>query len=174
MSRSINSPADSRPTSSNMFSRVRMAGCFPSLSPKGKLAQSRRNRPRLFWSCVAGLLLIVMLIPALVCGLYFGLAHEKKSSIPLTVDLGYSKYQGSNVENGVTQWLGIRYAAAPVGDLRFRAPRDPTANTTLQIANKVCISVFGFISTNQNSMGLFATAHRRHGSTQANQKTVSS
>ncbi|KAH9217163.1 Alpha/Beta hydrolase protein [Leptodontidium sp. 2 PMI_412] len=77
-----------------------------------------------------------MLIPALVCGLYFGLAHEKKSSIPLTVDLGYSKYQGSNVENGVTQWLGIRYAAAPVGDLRFRAPRDPTANTTLQIANK--------------------------------------
>ncbi|KAG4437930.1 hypothetical protein IFR05_006600 [Cadophora sp. M221] len=123
-----------------MLNRVHMAGRFPSLSPKGKLAQSRWNRPQLFWSCVAGLLLTLILIPALVCGLYFGLAHskphEKKSSVPLTVDLGYSKYQGYHVENGVTQWLGIRYAAAPVGDLRFRAPRDPPTNTTLQIANK--------------------------------------
>ncbi|PQE21386.1 triacylglycerol lipase protein [Rutstroemia sp. NJR-2017a BBW] len=43
----------------------------------------------------------------------------------LVVDLGYSKYQGTNLGNGVSQWLGIRYAAPPLGDLRFRAPRDP-------------------------------------------------
>ncbi|PQE33279.1 triacylglycerol lipase protein [Rutstroemia sp. NJR-2017a WRK4] len=54
----------------------------------------------------------------------------------LVVDLGYSKYQGTNLGNGVSQWLGIRYAAPPLGDLRFRAPRDPLVNHKLQIANK--------------------------------------
>ncbi|TGO25379.1 hypothetical protein BPAE_0081g00120 [Botrytis paeoniae] len=57
-------------------------------------------------------------------------------SINTTVDLGYSKYLGTNNGNGVTQWLGLRYAAAPLGDLRFRAPQSPAVNDTLQIANK--------------------------------------
>ncbi|KAH7391664.1 Alpha/Beta hydrolase protein [Cadophora sp. MPI-SDFR-AT-0126] len=79
----------------------------------------------------------MLLIPALVCGLYFGLAHSHPhSSVPLTVDLGYSKYKGVRGEKGITQWFGIRYAAAPVGDLRFRAPRDPPVNYTLQVANQ--------------------------------------
>ncbi|OAF57595.1 hypothetical protein VC83_05716 [Pseudogymnoascus destructans] len=59
------------------------------------------------------------------------------------VDLGYSSYQGTSLENGVSRWLGIRYAAPPVGDLRFRAPRDPLKTTTLQKADAfgdVCIS----------------------------------
>lgn len=60
-------------------------------------------------------------------------------SINTTVDLGYSKYLGTNNGNGITQWLGLRYAAAPLGDLRFRAPQNPAVNDTLQIANKVCI-----------------------------------
>ncbi len=79
----------------------------------------------------------MILIPALVCGLYFVLVHAK--NIELTVDLGYSKYQGTNAENGVSQWWGIRYAQAPVGDLRFRAPRDPIADGTLHKANTVCL-----------------------------------
>jgi carboxylesterase type B len=39
--------------------------------------------------------------------------------------LGYSSYNGRALSNGVTQWLGIRYAAPPLGDLRFAAPEDP-------------------------------------------------
>jgi carboxylesterase type B len=53
------------------------------------------------------------------------------------VDLDYSRYQGTALPNGISQWLGIRYAAAPLADLRFRAPRDPDCNRTLQVANKV-------------------------------------
>ena len=48
------------------------------------------------------------------------------------VDLGYTKYQGTKLNNGITQWLGMRYAAPPVGDLRFRAPVDPPKNLTVQ------------------------------------------
>jgi hypothetical protein len=62
----------------------------------------------------------------------------------LVVDLGYSKYQGTNLGNGVSQWLGIRYAAPPLGDLRFRAPRNPLVNHKLQVANKVCVDFTSF------------------------------
>ncbi|GAB7361455.1 hypothetical protein MBLNU230_g1511t1 [Neophaeotheca triangularis] len=41
------------------------------------------------------------------------------------VHLGYTSYRGTPLQNGITQWLGVRYAAPPVGDLRFREPQDP-------------------------------------------------
>ncbi|KAF7334309.1 COesterase domain-containing protein [Mycena sanguinolenta] len=42
------------------------------------------------------------------------------------VDLGYAQYQGAvNTANNITHFLGVRYAAAPLGDLRFRAPQPP-------------------------------------------------
>jgi hypothetical protein len=53
------------------------------------------------------------------------------------VDVSYSKYQGVSLENGVTQWLGVRYAAPPVGDLRFAAPCDPVKNKTTIVADTV-------------------------------------
>ncbi|QSZ31841.1 hypothetical protein DSL72_001410 [Monilinia vaccinii-corymbosi] len=63
-------------------------------------------------------------------------ALTSNSTINTTVDLGYSQYLGTNSGTGVTQWLGIRYAAPPLGDLRFRAPQSPRVNKTLHIANK--------------------------------------
>ncbi|KAJ7080447.1 Alpha/Beta hydrolase protein [Mycena epipterygia] len=43
-----------------------------------------------------------------------------------TIDLGYAKYQGSvDTSTNITTFLGIRYAASPTGDLRFRAPQAP-------------------------------------------------
>ncbi|KZV68239.1 alpha/beta-hydrolase [Peniophora sp. CONT] len=40
------------------------------------------------------------------------------------VDLGNVTYQSDvNLDIGVTSFLGIRYAAPPIGDLRFRAPQ---------------------------------------------------
>ncbi|KAJ7115720.1 Alpha/Beta hydrolase protein [Mycena epipterygia] len=41
------------------------------------------------------------------------------------VDLGYAQYQGTVSPSNISHFLGIRYAAAPLGDLRFRAPQPP-------------------------------------------------
>ncbi|KAH8656673.1 triacylglycerol lipase [Tricladium varicosporioides] len=41
------------------------------------------------------------------------------------VNLGYANYQGSINQAGISQFLGMRYAAPPLGNLRFRAPQDP-------------------------------------------------
>ncbi|KAJ6496019.1 alpha beta-hydrolase [Mycena sanguinolenta] len=51
------------------------------------------------------------------------------------VDLDYAQYQGAvNPANNITHFLGIRYAAAPLGDLRFRAPQPPVNQTGVQQA----------------------------------------
>lgn len=51
----------------------------------------------------------------------YGLA----TAVQPVVNLDYSSYRGTSLPNGVTQWLGIRYAAPPLGDLRFAAPQAP-------------------------------------------------
>jgi hypothetical protein len=56
----------------------------------------------------------------------------------ITVNLGYSQYQGIAASDPlVLKWLGMRYAAPPVGDLRFRAPASPNATGGIQNANAV-------------------------------------
>ena len=71
-------------------------------------------------------------------------AHKAVADINLTVDLGYSKYTGiSAADNKIASWLGIRYAAPPVGNNRFRAPQPPLVNSSVQLANKVCL-IFSF------------------------------
>ncbi|KAL5363150.1 Alpha/Beta hydrolase protein [Aspergillus floccosus] len=52
------------------------------------------------------------------------------------VDLGYSKYRGVRLPGGVDQFLGMRYAQAPVGDLRFRAPQEPESHSEEQEASQ--------------------------------------
>lgn len=41
------------------------------------------------------------------------------------VNLGYAQYQGKVLLNGVSQYLGMRFAKVPTGDLRWRAPQEP-------------------------------------------------
>ncbi|KAJ7894162.1 Alpha/Beta hydrolase protein [Mycena olivaceomarginata] len=51
------------------------------------------------------------------------------------VDLGYAQYQGAvNPANSITHFLGIRYAAPPLGDLRWRAPQAPANTSGVQLA----------------------------------------
>lgn len=68
---------------------------------------------------------------------YINFLFHASSAVQPTVDLGYSKYEGVALPNGVSQWLGIRFASPPLDGLRFRAPVDPPRNTTLQIASEV-------------------------------------
>lgn len=53
------------------------------------------------------------------------------------VDLGYSQYEGISLSSGVNQYLGMRFAAPPLGELRFRAPVNPDITTAVQDATAV-------------------------------------
>ncbi|KAI1767547.1 alpha/beta-hydrolase [Hypoxylon sp. FL1150] len=63
------------------------------------------------------------------------------------VNLGYAQYQGSLVGTGggVAQYLGMRYAAPPTGDRRWRAPVDPEAEEVGDQAantfNAICLGI---------------------------------
>ena len=75
-------------------------------------------------------------------GLGLGLGLKKRDGdigVDAIVDLGYSKYRGTAFADGTAHWLGMRYAAAPVGQLRFAAPQDPERTTTIQAADKVSL-----------------------------------
>lgn len=72
------------------------------------------------------------------------------SKIQSIIDLGYTTYQGYDLPNGITQWLGMRYAAPPLGNLRFRAPQDPVADSNVNVADTVCFT----ISTRQHTNSL--------------------
>lgn len=54
-----------------------------------------------------------------------------------TIDLGYATYRGVRSNTGVDQYLGMRFAQAPLGELRFRAPQDPLLESEVQDASKV-------------------------------------
>lgn len=53
------------------------------------------------------------------------------------VELSYGTFVGTPLSNGVTQWLGIPYAAPPIGNLRFAPPVDPPVQAQRQFADKV-------------------------------------
>lgn len=58
-----------------------------------------------------------------------------------TVDLTYTKYVGKALSNGVSEWLGMRFAAAPLGELRFMPPQDPPHHDDPVPADTVCMQV---------------------------------
>ncbi|KAF8801557.1 alpha/beta-hydrolase [Phlegmacium glaucopus] len=73
--------------------------------------------------------------------LYIAPSVYHVTAVTPTVDLGYARYQGvpsldivNNATN--TQFLAIRYAAAPTGFLRFREPQLPSYTPGVQLANK--------------------------------------
>lgn len=84
----------------------------------------------------------VVMIATVLLSRIFNTTDHGLLKIPLdpenTIDLGYSRYQGVEIPSaGVKYWLGIRFAAAPLADLRWRAPVDPVVNYTLQDASIV-------------------------------------
>ena len=76
----------------------------------------------------------------------FAVSHDphtfEAEPISTLIDLGYATYQGISFGAGVNQYLGLRYAAPPVGDRRWRAPEDPVLEDGTQDATKfgpICI-----------------------------------
>ncbi|KAF5595190.1 cholinesterase precursor [Fusarium subglutinans] len=57
-------------------------------------------------------------------------------AVSTTVDVGYSRYKGHVLDNGVSEWLGIRYAATPTWHRRFKLPEDPVPTRAVQDATK--------------------------------------
>lgn len=70
-------------------------------------------------------------VPALLLG------SQLAQAVDPLVNLHYTSYLGTAYDSGVTQWVGVRFAAPPLGDLRFSAPIDPPANDTVQAADTV-------------------------------------
>lgn len=44
---------------------------------------------------------------------------------PPRVSLNYTTYEGERLSSNISRFLGMRYAAPPLGNLRFRAPVEP-------------------------------------------------
>jgi len=57
-----------------------------------------------------------------------------------TVDLNYTTYEGLKLSNGVNSFRGMRYAAAPIGNLRWRAPVDPIPSDPGTVEKAVAVS----------------------------------
>ncbi|KAJ5683548.1 hypothetical protein N7462_006713 [Penicillium macrosclerotiorum] len=75
-----------------------------------------------------------------------------------TISLDYATYQGVSLTNGVDQYLGMRFAKAPTGNLRFRAPQDPDVFNELQHATEfgpICVGVGQSVSATRAEDCLF-------------------
>lgn len=116
---------------------------------KAKRQQTQARKRKRWWIGSAIILMLILLCLGLSLGLTLGRKHHghsdsngptahREALLP-PIDLGYSKYEGSDPKQGVHQWLGMRYAAPPFGDLRFAAPQDPIHNDTVQKATRVCL-----------------------------------
>ncbi|KAK7013829.1 carboxylic ester hydrolase [Favolaschia claudopus] len=83
------------------------------------------------------------------------------------VDLGYAQYQGfvntSSDASSITTFLGIRYGAPPVGNLRFRAPHPPHYVHGLQQATQQPAQCWqaGWSGTSPTSPYHLNTTHNR-------------
>lgn len=66
------------------------------------------------------------------------------AAVNVTVDLGYARYKGKDLDNGVHRWAGMRYArsVSRVDGLRFTAPQEPLVeqNEVITDATKVCVA----------------------------------
>ena len=64
------------------------------------------------------------MLPFLLCA---AILAQFAVALNETIDLGYARYRGKDIGNGVLRWAGMRYArsVSRVDGLRFTAPQDP-------------------------------------------------
>jgi hypothetical protein len=57
------------------------------------------------------------------------------ASTPI-VDLGYAQYRGNTSLTGTNVFYGIRYAQAPIGELRWQTPQDIEASNEYETTSQ--------------------------------------
>lgn len=81
-----------------------------------------------------------IMVGVLLCA---ALLLQLAQAVNVTVDLGYARYRGKDIGNGVHRWAGMRYArsVSRVDGLRFTAPQEPLeeSNKVTTDASKVSI-----------------------------------
>lgn len=79
-----------------------------------------------------------------------------------TVDLGYARYRGKDIGNGVLRWAGMRYArsVSRVDGLRFTAPQDPLDERNIVDATKVCQDSTTFTATQRLTKLVWSPLYR--------------
>ena len=106
-----------------------------------KSQNKERSGPRRLskWLWIVMGVLLMLLFVGLAVGLSIGQRNQQPAEVgkDIVVDLGYSRYRGKEFEDGTSQWLGMRYAAPPVGNLRFAAPQNPLPTQDIQSASEV-------------------------------------
>ncbi|KAG9543098.1 carboxylesterase family protein, partial [Aureobasidium melanogenum] len=91
------------------------------------------------------------------------------------VNLDYATYQGAALDTGVTQYLGMRFAAPPVGNLRWRAPQDPFTVHGVQDATQpraICIGIGETINVNRTEDCLFMNVYTPNNATRSSKLPV--
>jgi carboxylesterase type B len=70
--------------------------------------------------------------------LFAAFLFQQAIALNETIDLGYARYRGKDIGNGVMRWSGMRYARSTsrVDGLRFTAPQDPLDQPGITDATK--------------------------------------
>lgn len=109
----------------------------------------------MIWRCFLGSVLVVYV------------TAQGTSENPV-VDLGYAKYRGvRDTTYGIDYYYAIRYAVAPEGDLRWRAPRDVESHGNFsksQIINATTLGPQCFQGSTPWAEGTGVTALQQLGS----------
>lgn len=80
------------------------------------------------------------------------------------VDLGYAKYRGKSIGNGVMRWAGMRFARSPSlqEGLRFAAPQDPVKENGTVDASSVRNHIITWYSDRQADRAIVWTLVHRN------------
>ena len=99
---------------------------YPSLEEKSSYSsgQSKRPSPSRIIAHILGLIVLVVLLSALLVTTSL---KDRVHADPVgtTVHLSYGTYSGVRASESVNSFRGIRYAAPPLANLRWRTPAPP-------------------------------------------------
>ena len=94
---------------------------------------------KLGWFSVRAMVMMIAVAFLLLSCSTSGPGPKPEASLGTLVTTQYGQIQGAEDENNTWVWKGIPFAQAPVGDLRWRAPADPTSRDDVLEANEFSV-----------------------------------